>query len=121
MSVKNSQQLKQLQTRKAKLEVEVKDLEVASREAQSAYSKARNQLNKVTEEIDSLKEKDVIVTEHAILRYLERAMGLNVDQVKDEVLPDNIKAQIAVLGNGKYPIDGGYQIVVKDNAVVSVV
>lgn len=123
MKAENSQQLKQLQTRKYKLEIEVKELEREASESQKACSKARNKLDNIKKEISLLKEKEVIVTEHAVIRYLERVMGLDIDQVKKEILTTNLKCQLAMLnnGNGKYPIGNGCKAVIKDNTVVSVV
>lgn len=121
MTVKDSQQLKQLQTRKAKLEVDIKELKKDISDSQQRCITAGNQLMKVNEEISSLQVKDVVVTEHAIIRYLERVMGLDLDQLKSEILSDSLKHQVKAMGNGKYPIGNGVKIVVKDNAVVSVI
>ncbi len=120
MSVKNSQQLKQLQTRKAKLEVDIKALEKDAKEKQQAHSKALNALKSVCREISDLQNSEIVVSEHAIIRFMERAMGLDIEQIKQQILTaDNVRA-IEAMGDGKYPGPEGLSVVVKNRTVVSV-
>ena len=121
MSIKKSQELKQLQSRKSKLEVKVKDLSITAKESQQDYIKAKAQLNTVEQEIKGLADVEVIVSEHAILRYMERVMGFDLEMVRTAILsPDNLM-MIKKLGAGKYPLPGGGRIVVRDNVIVSIV
>ena len=123
MSIRNSQKLKQLQSRKTKLEVDLKGLGKEVKDKQQAQSKAFNQLNSVKREIELLKTTDIVVSEHAILRYLERTMGLDLEQVKSQILTTDNIILIKNMGNGKYPVGNGsgLKLVVKQNTVVSVV
>lgn len=121
MSIKDSQQLKQLQSRKAKLEVSVADLKKQLVEAQGLHDKALNQLKSVLAEIDSLAVREVVVTEHAVLRYIERAMGVDIDHIKDQILTSETRRLIENLGNGKYPIGNKLRVIVKNNTIISVV
>jgi len=120
MTIKNAQELKQLQSRKAKIEVSLKSLEMEAKEKQQACSKARNQLQAIKREIKDLQESDVIVTEHAMLRYLERAMGLDLGEIKKKILTEQNIVLIENMGSGKYPIGDGLKAVVKGRVVVSV-
>lgn len=120
MSVKDSQKLKGFQSRKAKLEVEIDELKEQQRGIQSKLSKAQNQLNGILGDIEALKDKDIVISEHAILRYIERAMGLDLEQIKASILTDANKAAIKRLGNCKFPIGEGLKAVVKDNCIVSI-
>lgn len=63
--------------------------------------------------------KTVLFTEHAILRYLERVKGLDLDQVKKEMVPDLVTQQIRAMGNGEYPV-GTHSVKVKDNTVITI-
>lgn len=58
---------------------------------------------------------------HAVLRYLERKLGINLDEIRAEILNEQILAQIEQFGSGKFPLDGGLKAVVKQNVVVSVI
>lgn len=123
MSAESSQQLKQLQTRETKLVVATEDAYLELKRAEKKYDSVSSELVSVRAQIRALKKsmRDPIVTEHALLRYLERSSGLDVDAVKKKILPPDVVGQIQALGNGKYPIGDGLRVVVKDGSVVSVV
>ena len=121
MSAKDSQQLKNLQSRRDKLQVDVISLKDSVKTAQSAQNKAEHQLKRVLQEISDLAEKDVIVSEHAILRFLERKFSLDIEDIKKDIFSDSIKIQHQALGNGQYPITDGLKAVIKNNTVVTVV
>lgn len=48
--------------------------------------------------------KEFQISEHAIIRYLERVLGLDLEIVMAEMLPEHVKAQIATLENGDFPV-----------------
>ena len=121
MTIKDSQKLKQLQSQRDKLLQEVEFLDSEQREASRKYSKASTQLGGVLANIEALKEKEVIVTEHAVLRFLERKFKLDIDEIKTEIFPENVRAQHKALGSGKFPIANGLKAVIKNNSVVTVV
>jgi hypothetical protein len=57
------------------------------------------------------------VSDHALVRYLERAKGLDRDALVAEILTDELVHQIAVLGGtGKF-VSEGRRIVVVDYTV----
>jgi chromosome segregation ATPase len=121
MTAKNSQELKQLQTRRDRLKVQVDSLKEESKQKNKELSKAQNQLKSVLDQIEQLKEADIVVTEHAILRFIERSMGIDLEQVTNLILTEKLKHSISALGNGRHPIGDGMKAVVKDNAIVSIV
>lgn len=120
MSIKDSQKLKQLQSRKARLEIDVEMLSRNSKEANSAYAQAKNKLMGVIQELRQHQGADITVSEHAVVRYLERGMNLDIDSIKAKILSEDTTTLIKNLGNGKYPIGGGLKAVVRDNVVVTV-
>jgi len=61
-----------------------------------------------------------VVSEHALLRAIERKLNINLDEVKKEILTDTVKEQIKIIGNGKIP-QGEYTLIIKNNVVVSIV
>ena len=66
-------------------------------------------------------DKELKVSEHAIIRYLERVKGVNIEEIESEILSDRIKGFIDRLGeNGTYPHENGYSLVIKNFTVVSV-
>jgi len=56
------------------------------------------------------------ITDHALIRYLERKLGLDMDVIRAEILTDDLIAAAATLG-GKCTYG---KFVIKDNTVVTV-
>lgn len=70
----------------------------------------------------ALRKGRVGVTAHALLRYLERVNGIDLEAAVDELVPDLLEFQIDVVGgNGKFPGPPGYQLVVKDGVVITII
>lgn len=64
---------------------------------------------------------ELIVSEHAILRYLERVKELDLEEVTNSILNEKAMELYEKLGNssGKYPADG-FNLVIKDNVVITI-
>lgn len=47
-------------------------------------------------ELDSLKanSKDIIVSEHAMIRYLQRVYKLDLEKIEKEILTDDLKSKV---------------------------
>ena len=120
MSAKDSQHLKNLHSRKGQKEADIEALKKEAGIISDSLFKAKGQLKAIAQEIEGLKKKNPIVTEHAVIRYMERAMGLDLEEVKSQILNDRVRQQIDVLGNGKFPIGNGFRVVVKDMSIVSI-
>lgn len=60
------------------------------------------------------------ITDHAVLRYLERVMGVDVEAVRRAILTPDNKALIARLKSGKFPIGAGMLAVVVDEVIVTI-
>jgi len=85
---------------------------------------ATRELSSIDAQIRKLKEstkvRAVIVSEHAILRYLERVRGIDIDQVKKEIAPEHIIQGVRAMGNGEYPVAGSHTLKIQDNTVVTI-
>jgi hypothetical protein len=68
--------------------------------------------------------REIVVSEHAILRYLERVAGVNLDEVREKILSPSVRKYIDELGSGKFPQNGSetgkYRVVVKNRVVTTV-
>jgi len=63
----------------------------------------------------------IAFTDHAIVRYLERCYGMDVEAIKDEMFSPRVQAAIAKMGSGKFPTAiGGCKAVIKDRVVITV-
>lgn len=122
MSVKSSHILKQLETRRSALqaecEVKRRTLADADREYQAAIAKIRA----VEREIEALKttSSEPVITEHALLRYLERVHRVDLDSIRREMVTPAVAAQIRSLKSCKLPIADGVCLVVEDHTVRTV-
>lgn len=61
----------------------------------------------------------VKVTDHAILRYLQRVMGVDISSARHAILSENLPARVDRLGDGDYPV-GSFTVRVVDHTAVTV-
>jgi len=113
--------LKELKSRlavhKAEREGILEDLRLRQREL-SAKDKTIKHLQEEISKIDG--SSGIKVSEHAIIRYLERVEGLNVEEVENKILTEDLVSLTEKLGStGTYPI-GEVQAVLKNNTIVTI-
>lgn len=115
--------LKQLNTRVAKIGHKIEDVDKTMSQLKREKADLANQLNQARQEIKRLTDRGLILSEHAILRYLERAHEINMDRVRDAILTDELKAMVGSMGGeGKFPINApGFRAVVKNNVITTIV
>lgn len=116
----NPHELKQLETRRSKLSAELKTATIESDAVRRRVSTLRSDIDAIDRLIAQGKQSPTI-TEHAVLRYAERAWGLSLEDVKRAILTPQVVATIQTIGSGRVPIGGGFVAVVKDKVVVSIV
>lgn len=111
--------LKHLQTR-------LKEIEYKENELKEQISLLQNNLKLITEnknklllQIKNYNNKDIEITEHAIIRYLERYKRLNIEDIKKEIINEDIKQKILYLGNCTFP-NGKFKLKVINKKIVTV-
>lgn len=83
-------------------------------------------LAKRDELVASLKElgsKEIRVTDHAIIRFLERVKGtLDIEAIEAEIVTDELQLIVDQLGgSGRLPLkESGYTVVLKDYHIITV-
>jgi hypothetical protein len=69
-------------------------------------------------------KKRVRVSAHAIIRYFQRVLGCNIQEVTEWLVPSHVAQQIKKSGNGIYPVvihgKCSHRLVVKDGVVLTV-
>jgi len=66
------------------------------------------------------KGKNTIVSEHAILRYLERVCDLDIENIKGLIINDDFKKlNLLIKGDGIIKKDG-VEYILKDNVIITV-
>lgn len=113
---------------------------------QNLLPKQRDKVRKIQEQLQQISDMlQPEVTDHAVLRYIQRVMDKpligNLNQKRDQVILENtleehdiddrkirsiirdeVSELVEKLGNdGKYTFKKGYQAIVKDNSVVSII
>jgi len=70
--------------------------------------------------LKAVEEKEgLLVTEHAILRYLERVKGVDMVDLRGEMISEEVREQIGQLRSGKFPMPT-HNLIVKNARVISV-
>ena len=79
----------------------------------------RNQIGNMKKQLESIPD-EVEVTDHAIVQYLRRVMGINIDELVAKILNKEARTPPGALGDGEYGCAEGHRLVIKDNKVVTV-
>ena len=114
--------LKSLQVQLRKTKEELQEKRFIKKENDEKINQLKKRVESINLDINSLSEVEVVVSEHALLRYFERVMGYNLDEIKDKILNDEIKEQMELLGkNGTFPNKEGFKLKVKKGVVVTII
>lgn len=120
MSVKEAAELKGLQVRLQKAKAEEENCRIELIAANRKMQAALNEVSKLQEQIKAFTESDPVVTEHAMLRYVERVMGIDLEAVRADILTPTRRAVIKAMGTGKVDMPNGNKLVFKNRAVVTI-
>lgn len=121
MSLKNKELLKGYKTQLTKLEAEVSLSKQELGAKQKQHQVKINELNNLKKKIDSIEsDKGITVSEHAILRYMERIQKIDIKAIEKEIISDEVLKMIETLGNtGSYP-NKDFKLVIKNGTVVTI-
>lgn len=112
--------LKRLKTRLVDLISENQLLKKDLSNLQQKINTNNETIANLNKQIRDISKTETIITEHAMLRYVERVLNIDLDEIKEAILTDEIKNQIKILGvNGKFS-NKNFRVVVKDNKVVTI-
>ncbi len=65
-------------------------------------------------------EKPIVISEHAFLRYLERVNGINLEEIRKEILTDNVVKLIRLSKKeGKIPL-GELKLQLKSGVITTI-
>ena len=115
---KNLPELEQLA---ANMQSEINQLDEIIADAQAKKGKLINQIKPLRKKISVMQKGSagISVSDHAVIRYLERVCGVDVEVYRDTIRKSVITSGLPV-GEAKYPIKGGGKAVLHDNAIVTV-
>lgn len=107
---------------------QIRDLELALQVKRNEKERLENEYNLLKQNLGVLKVqlakledvKDYQISEHAIVRYLERVCNLDIEAIKQSILSEAMLKNIEQFKSGKFPIKNGFFAVVKDYKIVTV-
>ena len=81
-----------------------------------------SECRKLQDQIKRMRQSTVIkITDHAMVRFLERAGLINFEWVKEQLITDVVKGYFKTLGDGEYPTGiANVRVVIKDATIVTV-
>jgi chromosome segregation ATPase len=82
--------------------------------------KLENEIYNLNTLINSLKIREIKISSHCMLRYFERILGYNLDEIKQNILTNKIKEQYFILGDGNYQ-NGNFVLVIKNDTVITLI
>lgn len=122
-TVQTAQELKGLQTQLAKARAEESTLKTEAAALQRKHTQARHAVQALEKRIEELSRTapEPTVSEHAMLRYLERVKGVDMEAVRQEILGNGTAEAITFAGNGRIKKGGtDITLIVQNSVVVTV-
>jgi septal ring factor EnvC (AmiA/AmiB activator) len=119
--MKQTVTLKQLQSQLGTVEGEMAALQTEISHKQKELQTKRKNAAELKQRINNFAKNGAPqVSEHAILRYLERVKGVDIKAIEKEILSAPVLELVDKLGgSGSYP-NGNFSVVMKNNTVVTI-
>lgn len=118
----NKSELKRLNGRLAEIKSEIEIAKENRSKFQRLCSQLESEAKSIEKQIKDSSTKKIIVSEHAILRYLERVKGLDLDSIIKEITQSEIFKSGDKSGLNSFQIKtkNGYEIIIRNRVVVTV-
>lgn len=94
-------------------------IEIKSKE--KIGQRLKRELTSIEQQLATLTKGDILVTDHARIRYLERVKGLNIEELDKEILPEGTIALMQRLGLTSLKIKCATHKVVIENGILKTV
>jgi alanyl-tRNA synthetase len=115
-----SAEFKRITSQLTKLRKLLEEQLKVSKSAQQAVNATQHKIKQVEKELERLpKEEGVVVSEHAILRYLERVKGLDISAIVEELSGQKVKQSVAFAPTCKIK-RADHTLVVENRVIVTV-
>ena len=114
--------IKNYQTLINKTKQEREQLTLEYRALQSKMDKLNSRIKGYQEELTKItsQSNSLIVSEHAMIRYLERVYKLDLFKIEAEIASAELFTKVQELGSGTYSCEDGYSAKVVDGVVVTI-
>lgn len=108
--------INRVEQRLATIASEQRDLRSKLTELSQEEAALRPQIGELKKELAAI-DREPRITDHAVLRYLERFYGFNIEEVRSRLMTRNVVAGIQ-MGANAISIEGG-KLMVTDNVVTT--
>ncbi len=117
----NQHELKGLQVQLKQAEALVSNSELETKACQKREADARAQVKNLKARILQIEQntQEPIVSEHAMLRYLQRVKGVDLDALMKEIMDDKAAEHIKFARNGKLK-RSNHSLIFRNNTIVTV-
>lgn len=78
------------------------------------------ELEREFSDINKIYYNDIVITDHALVRHIERVMCIDTDVWKQSVIPEELKEKIKSKGDGVYYFKD-LKFVIKNNALLTII
>lgn len=113
--------LKILQRQERELIAELEDLKSKRDNLNLQILGMNKKLQDVSQKIRNLNQCEITVTDHAILRFAERVMGLDSKHIQKIILNEKFKKLVSSFGgSGTFPVNEHCKAVVRNNVIVTI-
>jgi hypothetical protein len=120
-NIREANKLKQLQGQLEKEKAEHSVIMMQKKDILKKEQDINKKISRIQTEIANYVGKDLTMSEHAILRYVEKVQLVNPNDVPGIVITEELKKMHRVLGNGEYPMgDSGFSLIIKNNIIVTI-
>ena len=119
--INSTQEIKSINTQIKQLESNLNALNEDVKTKQKAASAMSNRVAALKEKLLHIQTHTSrpIISEHALLRYLERVKGVDMEELKNEILDNNTVSQIKFAGSCSIKKEN-YTLVVKNNTILTI-
>ena len=91
MGKKEREIIKQFETMKSEIMGKITGLKEQKRIIDKDLFGLENSLKSLEQKITNLQNSDLIVSEHAIIRYIERVIGINIEEIVEKIATEKMK------------------------------
>jgi uncharacterized protein YydD (DUF2326 family) len=116
----DTQHFKSLQVKKTKIQGEIIDLRKTLKELDKQLGERERAFDQVQRELDAVLKNNPVISEHAMLRYVERFLGVNLKEIEKDILSEETLKIINKISSGKIPYKKDHVLIVKNKTIVTI-
>ena len=117
----DAQRLKRFRTKQVALQQEIAELNKTLYQLNREVEEKKIALNHIKAEIEDMTIRQPVVSEHALIRYVERILKIDLKVIENEILSEENKRIINQMSSCKIPFKEDTLLIVKNKNIVTIV